>query len=183
MSSLGSDSRARRPAKRAAAWLAGFVLAGALYLLLIDTTSLPELIVGAVAAALAACGFELAREQQTAGGLTARVRWLGTLHRPLKNVPRDISLLTALAVRQLVRPKPAVGAFRAVPFRCGDEEDLENGRRAMAESFGSFSPNTIIIGVDGERELLLGHQLSRRGGREAIDVLGLGGDLPKDGRE
>jgi hypothetical protein len=48
------------------------------------------------------------------------------------------------------------------------------GRRALAESFGSFAPNTIIIGVDAERELLLGHQLRRRGGDDAIDVLRLG---------
>jgi hypothetical protein len=174
MSSVGSDSRARRPLRRASAWLAGFVLAGALYLLLIDTTSLPELIVGAVAAALAASGFELAREQQPAGGLTARVRWLAAVHRPVRTVPKDIALLSVLAVRQLVRPKSVNGVFRAVPFRCGDEEDLESGRRAMAESFGSFSPNTIIVGIDGERELILGHQLCPRGGREAIDVLGLG---------
>jgi hypothetical protein len=176
MSSAGSDSRARRPAQRAVAWLAGFVLAGALYLLLIDTTSLPELIVGAVAAALAASGFELAREQETVGGIRARLGWVATLHRPVRNVPGDIAALSLLAVRQLVRPKPANGAFRAVPFRCGDEPDLETGRRAMAESFGSFSPNTIIIGVDEERELILGHQLRLRGGREAIDVLGLGGE-------
>lgn len=163
-------------ARRAAAWLAAFVLAGALYLLLIDTTSLPELIVAAGAAALAASGFELAREQQTAGGLTARVRWLARLHRAVKTVPADIAMLSLLAVRQLVRPQPVNGSFRAVPFRCGDDEELETGRRAMAEAFGSFSPNTIIVGVDGERELILARQLRPRGGREAIDVLGLGND-------
>ena len=48
--------------RRLAAWWFGWLLAGALYLLLIDTTDLPELIVGAVAAAIAATGFELARE-------------------------------------------------------------------------------------------------------------------------
>ena len=168
--------RLRLFGRRALAWLAGFVLAGALYLLLIDITSLPELIVGAVAAALAATGFELARERQTAGGVRARVRWLATLHRPLKTVPGDVAMLSLLALRQLVRPQPVNGRFRAVPFRCGNEEELETGRRAMAESFGSFSPNTIIVGVDSQRELILGRQLCPRGGREAIDVLGLGGD-------
>jgi hypothetical protein len=175
MSSPSSDSRARRLAPRVTAWAAGFALAGALYLLLIDITSLPELIVGAAAAALAATAFELAREQQTVGGLSARLRWLATLHRPVMNVPGDISTLTLLALRQLVRPEPVNGAFRAVPFRCGDDEELETGRRAMAEAFGSFSPNTIVIGVDGEQELILGHQLVPQGGHEAIDVLRLGG--------
>lgn len=176
MSASDSTSPARRTARRAAAWLVAWLLAGALYLLLIDTTSLPELLVGAVAAALAASGFELAREQQTVGGLTARVRWLVRLYRPVKNVPADIAMLSLLAVRQLLRPRPVNGKFRAVRFRCGDEEELETGRRAIVESFGSVSPNTIIVGVDGEHELILGHQLRPRGGREAIDVLGLGGE-------
>jgi hypothetical protein len=160
--------------RRAAAWSAGWLLAGALYLLLIDTTDLPELIVAVGAAALAATGFELAREQQTAGGLRARLRWFGRLHRPLLNVPSDLAALSWLAVRQLVRPRPVNGVFRAVPFRCGNEDELETGRRAVAESFGSFAPNTIIVGVDVERELILGHQLRPGGGAEAIDVLGLG---------
>ena len=151
-----------------------WVLAGALYLLLIDTTSLPELIVGAGAAAIAATGFELAREQQTAGGLTARLRWLRTVHRPLLKVPADIAKVSMMALRQMVRPKPVNGTFRAVPFRCGPEHDIEIGRRALAESLGSFAPNTIIVGVDVEQELILGHQLRPSGGAEAIDILGLG---------
>ena len=162
--------------RRGAAWSAGFIFAGALYLLLIDITDLPELIVGAGAAAIAARGFELAREQRTVGGLRARLGWLAHAWRPLVNVPGDIAAVSALAVRQLVRPREVNGAFRTVPFRCGHDAGLETGRRAVAQSMGSFAPNTIIIGVDAERELRLGHQLRRRGGNEAIDVLGLGSD-------
>jgi hypothetical protein len=162
--------------RRFAAWSVGWLFAGALYLLLIDTTSLPELIVAAGAATIAATGFELAREQQTAGGLTARMRWLRTAHRPLLKVPSDIATVSLLALRQLVSPKPVNGVFRAVPFRCGPEHDIEIGRRALAESLGSFAPNTIIVGVDVERELILGHQLRPGGGAETIDVLGLGSE-------
>jgi hypothetical protein len=130
----------------------------------------------AVAAVIAATGFELAREQQTAGGLTARVRWLAAIHRPLIKVPSDVARVSLLAFRQLVRPRPVNGTFRAVPFRCGPDHDIDIGRRALAESLGSFAPNTIIIGVDVERELILGHQLQPTGGHEAIDVLGLGSE-------
>jgi hypothetical protein len=167
-------SRPGRFARRVAAWCAAWLLAGALYLLLIDTTSLPELIVAVGAAAIAATGFELAREQQTVGGLTARLRWLSTTHRPLLKAPSDIASVSLLAFRQLLHPRAVNGTFRAVPFRCGSEHDIETGRRALAESLGSFAPNTIIVGVDVERELILGHQLRPGGGREAIDVLGLG---------
>jgi hypothetical protein len=162
--------------RRAAAWSAGWLAAGAFYLLLIDTTDLPELLVGAGAAAVAATGFELAREQQTVGGLRARIAWLARAYRPVRNVPGDIAALTMLAFRQLLWPRPANGVFRAVPFRCSGDRELETGRRALAESLGSFSPNTIIVGVDVERELILGHQLRAGGGAEAIDVLGLGSE-------
>lgn len=176
MSSRGSGNHSRAWVRHATAWLTAGALAGGLYLLLIDTTSLPELIVGAVAAALAATGFELAREHDTAGGLTARLRWLMTLHRALVKVPSDIAAVSLMAFRQLIHPRQSNGTFRAVPFRCAREHDIETGRRALAESFGSFAPNTIIVGVDVDRELIIGHQLRRTGGDEAIDVLGLGSE-------
>jgi hypothetical protein len=173
---MGKAPRPRLLLRRAAAWSAAWVCAAALYLLLIDTTSLPELIVLAGAAAIAATGFELAREQQTAGGLSARLRWFATLYRPLVKTPSDIAVVTGLALRQLVRPRQVNGTFRAVRFSCGPDHDIEIGRRALAEAFGSFAPNTIIVGVDVERELILGHQLHPSGGAEAIDVLGLGAE-------
>jgi hypothetical protein len=176
MSSLGSG-RPRTPLRRrVAAWALAGLGAGALYLLLIDTASLPELIVAAAAAVIAATGFELSREEQTAGGLTGRLGWLRTVHRPLLKAPSDIASVSLIAFRQLVKPRPANGTFRVVPFRCGPEHDVEAGRWALAESLGSFAPNTIIVGVDADRELILGHQLRRTGGAEAIDVLGLGSD-------
>ena len=163
-----------RVRQRIIAWSVGWLFAAALYLLLIDITSLPELYVGAGVAALAASAFELARERQTVGGLSARLRWLGRLHRPLLKVPSDVAVVCALALRQLVAPRQANGAFRVVPFRRGEDDERETGRRAIAEWFGSFAPNTIIIGVDAERELILGHQLHVTGDEEAIDVMGLG---------
>jgi hypothetical protein len=159
--------------RRAAVWLTGWLLAGGLYLLLIDTTDTPELLVGAGIAILAATGFSLARERYLAAE-TVRLAWLARAYRPLVQAPRDIVTVTWVALAQLRRPRDAHGVFRAVPFACGDDEGRDIGRRALAESLGSFAPNTIIIGVDSERELLLGHQLRRRGGPEAIDVLGLG---------
>jgi hypothetical protein len=159
--------------RRMAVWLAGWVLAGGLYLLLIDTTDLPELIVGAAVTTLAATAFGLARERYLAAE-TVRRDWLARIDRPLAQTPSDIVAVVGAALTQLRHPRQTYGVFRAVPFACGKDEGREIGRRALAESLGSFAPNTIIIGVDSERELLFGHQLHRRGGREAIDILGLG---------
>jgi hypothetical protein len=159
-------------ARRLLAWSLAWVLSGALYLLLIDTISLPELLVGAGAATLAATGFELAREQHVLGASIAP-RWLARLYRPFFNVPRDILWVSVLALRQLLEHKHSVGEFRCVRFRCGEEKGT-TGREALAESFGSFAPNTIVIGVDADRDLILAHQLRKSGGREAVDVLELG---------
>jgi hypothetical protein len=159
--------------RRMFAWSLGWMFAGALYLLLIDITDLPELIVGAGAAILAATGLELAREQQVAGE-SIRARWLLRAYRPVLKVPSDIWHVFRAALVQLVRRDAVVGQFRAVPFRGGEDELLESGRQGLAEGFGSLAPNTIIIGVDTERELILAHQLRRNGGREAIDLLELG---------
>jgi hypothetical protein len=150
-----------------------WIVAAAVYLLLIDITDLPELLVGAGAATMAALAFALGREQQTARE-TIRARWLRRVARPLVKVPRDTVLLSLVALRQLRSPRATQGTFRAVPFRCQEGEALRIGRWALAESLGSFAPNTIVVGVDPERELILAHQLHRTGGAEAIDVLGLG---------
>jgi hypothetical protein len=51
---------------------------------------------------------------------------------------------------------------------------MDIGRRGLSEILGSLAPNTIVIGVDTERQLLLVHQLHRTGGSENLDVLRLG---------
>ena len=160
-------------ARRAFAWTVGWIFAAALYLLLIDITDLPELIVGAGAAVLAATGLELAREQGIVGE-SIRWHWLARLYRPLVRVPRDIAVVSAMALLALVRRERSVGRFRAVPFRGADDAPHETGRRALAEAAGSFAPNTFVVGIDGERGMILAHQLKPVTGRQSIDPLELG---------
>jgi hypothetical protein len=160
-------------ARRAFSWSLAWVGAAALYLLLIDLTDLPELIVGAGAAVLAATGLELAREQ----GIVAesvRWRWLLRLHRPLLRIPRDIVVVSGMALLAIVSRRSTFGTFRAVPFGCDEDEPYETGRRALAEAAGSVAPNTFVVGIDGDRQLILAHQLRPTGGRETIDPLKLG---------
>jgi hypothetical protein len=155
------------------AWSLGWLISAALYLLLIDITDLPELLVGAGAATLAATGMELAREQGVVGE-SIRLRWLSRLHRPLLKVPGDIAFVSFAALRQLVHRDPQVGRFRAVSFSCTGHEKQISGRHALAEAAGSFAPNTFVIGIDEESEVILAHQLRPTGGRDAVDLLELG---------
>jgi hypothetical protein len=166
-------SRSSLLARRAVAWSVAWAFSAALYLLLIDITDLPELIVGAGAAVLAATGLELAREQGLVGE-SINLRWLLRFQRPLLKAPVDIVVVSLAAFRAVVRGASQQGRFRAVRFSGGEDQRREGGRRALAEGLGSFAPNTVVAGVDEQRGLVLAHQLRPRGGREAIDPLELG---------
>lgn len=153
---------------------AAFLFAGAFYLLLIDTTSSPELYAGAAATLLAALvGTIASRNGLRAAG--ARPGWLVRSWRATAAIPADIFWVSAAAVQQLVAPRQIRGRVRAVPFRYGDPENGEDmGRRALAEAAGSLAPNTIVIGIDEEHDVILAHELRHTEGRRRIDVMGLG---------
>lgn len=153
---------------------AAFLFAGAFYLLLIDTTSSPELYAGAAAALLAALVCTGANRNGLRGVRLRRVA-PGRVARALAQIPADIVWVSAAALAQLVSPRPVRGRWRTAPFRFGEDDDVgDTSRRALAEAVGSIAPNTIVIGVDDERDLLLAHQLRPGGGPERTDVLGLG---------
>jgi multisubunit Na+/H+ antiporter MnhE subunit len=160
--------------RRIAATGAGFTLAGAFYLLLIDTTSLPELYVGAAVGLLAGVVFEAAREQ-TFPEATIALSWLCGAWRAVRKIPPDILRVSLSAFEQLVSPNRRTGRLRVVEFRHGHADcSRDAGRRALAEAFGSLAPNTIVIGVDPDRNVLLAHQLRVHDDEKTIDVLGLG---------
>jgi multisubunit Na+/H+ antiporter MnhE subunit len=159
--------------RRLALILLGALIGGAFYLVLIDTTSLPELYVLAGAALIAGLAFAVSREE----GLVEATITPGLLvrsWRAIASIPLQSAIVSWEALAQLAARDPSRGGFRAVPFRAGTSASRDVGRRALAQAFGSLAPNTIVIGVDDERDLLLVHQLRPRGSRDELDVLGIG---------
>ena len=155
----------------------------ALWLALVDTREAPQVYAGLVVAAIGTLGSELVRRQGVAG-TPLRARWFLRLYRPLLSVPRDLVRLGSALVGGFVNlwfaksPSPVGGRFRALPFEVGGGPE-GRGREALAELAGSFSPNTIVVGLDRERGVLLVHQLVPEEGepqkaRRAIDPLELG---------
>jgi hypothetical protein len=151
----------------------GLALGAGFYMVLIDTVDPPELYAGLGAVLLAGVAYEAARRQKVAEARVS-LRWLRRGWRVIASIPRQIAWVSWQALAQLVAPREARGSLRAVPFRAGGDGSGDAGRRALAEGLGSLAPNTIVIGIDGERDLLLVHQLHRTGGREELDVLELG---------
>jgi len=145
-----------------------WVALAAFWLLLVDLTALPELITGAVCAAIAAVGSELVRAHGLARSRPV-ARGLVNAWRPIARAPVDLGLLVAaIATRRR-------GRLVATPFRHGGGDPADQGRRALAEGLGSFAPNTIVLGVDGEHDLIFAHQLAHTGDPvRAIDPLELG---------
>jgi hypothetical protein len=149
----------------------GLLVAGGVYLLLIDTTDLPELYAGLAVVAFAALAYEAAREQGFPE-LAPRPALLRQAWRAVARVPPDIARVSLAALQQVLRPRRRRGRLQAVRFRHGGPvRGHDAARRALAEALGSLAPNTVIVGVDRERDLLLAHQLVPGG---EIDVLELG---------
>jgi hypothetical protein len=159
--------------RRLASAALGLLIGGGFYMLLINTSSQPELEAGAAGMLLAAIAFEISREQGFVEAVISP-RWLAGAWRVLARVPVHVALVCFEAIRQLFTFAPRRGSFRAVSFGACDDDARDAGRRALAEALGSLAPNTIVVGVDTERKLLLVHQLHRQGGRDELDPLRLG---------
>ncbi|MGI8903038.1 MAG: hypothetical protein ACR2IP_05140 [Solirubrobacteraceae bacterium] len=136
------------------AWVGWWVACAAIYLVLVDTVALAELVTGAVIAIISASGATLLRAQRRAV-MRPDPRWLLALWRPLAAYPRDLVTLT----RALVRRRPVPGRFYALVFDPGSDDARSAARRVLGPTAGSFAPNTMIVGFDPERGLLLIHQL------------------------
>jgi multisubunit Na+/H+ antiporter MnhE subunit len=159
--------------KRARILGVGALIGGAFYLLLVDTKSSPELYVLAAVGIASGVAFQLAQGQGVVES-AIRLSWLAKSWRPILKVFPNIAVVCWEALVQLVRPRPVRGCFRAVPFRATEDTPHDVGRRALTEWLGSLAPNTIVVGVDPDRGLLLVHQLRREGEPDQVDPMGLG---------
>lgn len=147
------------PLNQAIFWVTSWVLLSGLYLLLVvDSIDASELVTGAVAAAVGAVAATAVRSQRLVS-FRPRMRWaLGLWRLPLQAAV-DTGILVVMLWRRLVVRQPVGGSFRAVPFRAGGEDPEAAARRAVAKGVGSFAPNTYVLDIDREHELILVHQL------------------------
>jgi multisubunit Na+/H+ antiporter MnhE subunit len=151
-------------------WLAWWVAMFAFYLALVDTRQYPELVLGSI---VAAAGASAAVAIRSARPLRASLppgllRLLPAVLWSL--VSQSVLVLGFLAGRLAGRRRR--GHFRTAPFRGGGDGPRDVGRRALTEGLGSLGPNTIVVGIDRERDLIVVHQLTRRD--DQVDPLGLG---------
>ena len=156
-------------------WVVSWIILTSMYLLLVvDSIDVFELITGIVAAAVGATAATVVRSQRLVS-FRPRLRWaLGLWRLPLQ-AALDTGVLVAVLWRRLVMRRSVGGSFRAVPFRAVGEDAEAAARRAIAKGVGSFAPNTYILDIDREHELILVHQLVHEPEQpRSIDPLELG---------
>lgn len=143
-----------------------WVLLMAFWIILDDSINTDELLAGAGAAALGAFLAELAGHQ-TGSRLAIRARWLVPALRLPADVARDtVIVFTALGRRLVLGQEPDSG-FREIPARHGPDTPAGATRRALLIGGRSVAPNTFVLGIDADRNVMIVHQLVATEGKPA----------------
>jgi multisubunit Na+/H+ antiporter MnhE subunit len=140
------------------AWVIWWVLLAALWLALVDTVVVPELVAGAVAAAIAATGAVIVRGQRRLL-LRPRLGWVRFAGRPLRRTVTDLVPLARALWRRGAQRRDVRGAMVEVPYTAVAETPDAAAHRVFTQALGSLAPNTLVVAVDHERRTMLVHQL------------------------
>lgn len=129
-----------------------------------DSIALPELLVGAAVAVMAALFVELV-QHQAASHVRIRFEWLSrALTIPLEVVRDLCTVFSALSRKLVAREDPASG-LEEVPVRVGGGSAVTVTRRSLLVMGTSVAPNTFALGIDEERGVMIVHRLVARGRR------------------
>lgn len=156
--------------QRAAHWVAWWLALIVLWQAFVNTFLAAEVIAGVAAAAVAATAAELVRGQ----GLVhfrPRLSWLLQARRLPRGVMVDSWTLATVLWRRTVRRQKVQGDFEAVPFASGGDDPRSSARRALYVAAISLTPNTIVVGIDREKDMMLVHQLVPSGPSSASELV------------
>jgi multisubunit Na+/H+ antiporter MnhE subunit len=145
-------------ARRVGSWLVWWVLMMSFWVMLDDSVNTDELLAGAGAAALAASLAELVTYQAGAR-FRMRVEWLvPALHLP-GQLARDTVTVYAALWRRLAHGEQPPSAFVEIPARFGDDSPEDVTRRTLLIGGTSVAPNTFVLGMDKDRDVMVVHRL------------------------
>jgi multisubunit Na+/H+ antiporter MnhE subunit len=139
-------------------WLAWWAALVGVWLLLVDTFRLDELIVGAGAAAI---GATVASAVLRRGYIEfwPRARWWLEAPYVLADAIRDCAVLGGALWRRAVRGERVQGGMSRVPFEHGGQNGRDGARRALVNFGISLTPNSYVVDIDPEGNSLLVHRL------------------------
>jgi multisubunit Na+/H+ antiporter MnhE subunit len=123
-----------------------------------DSVATDELLAGAGVAAIAAFVAELVT-YQAASRFRMRVRWIVPALRLPGEVTRDTVIVYRALWRRLARGVQPPSAFLELPVRFGDDSPEGVTRRTLLVGGASVAPNTFVLGLDAERDVMVVHRL------------------------
>jgi len=164
MADLGASLPARRRhedlprARRVGSFLVWWVLLMAFWVWIDDSVALAELLVGA---GVAVMGALLAEVVQCQAGTHVRIRfeWLAEGLKLPKEVVRDLGVVLGALWSQVVKGEGPRSGFVALPVRPGTDTTEDATRRALITASRSVAPNTLVLGIDRERNVMIVHHL------------------------
>lgn len=145
-------------ARRVGAWLVWWVLMMSFWVMIDDSISTDELLAGAGAAVLAAFFAELVTHQ-AATRFRMRIEWLVPALRLPGQVVRDMVIVYRALWRRLVHGEQPPSAFLELPARFGDDTPEGFTRRTLLIGGTSLAPNTFVLGIDEDRDVMVVHRL------------------------
>lgn len=165
-SPLAGEPRERQyqtpPARRAGSWLVWWVLMMSFWIMLDDSIRSDELLAGAAAAALAALLAEVVT-YQAATRFRMRIEWLAPALTLPGQLVHDMVVVYGALWRRLVRGEQPPSAFIELPTRFGDDSAEGVTRRVLLVGGTSVAPNTFVLGIDKETDVMVVHRLVARG--------------------
>ena len=158
---MGRKDRADEAGKersRVLLWLTWWIAFFFSYMLLAGVWVAEELAAATVFAALAATVAEVVRVQD-ARRFRPRLKWFLRAYRLPLSILSDCGVVFRALWRHLVKHEEIDGAFRAFQVPLAGEGGRASARRALLNAAISITPNTYVVGIDEDNEMVLVHQL------------------------
>jgi multisubunit Na+/H+ antiporter MnhE subunit len=152
------EEDARPWGRRLGSLLVWWVVLMAFWVWIDDSVAVPELLVGALGAALGAVFVEQA-QYQAATHIRLRAEWVAQAYRLPWQVARDTGVVLAALWRRVARGEQPPSGFRTVPVRWGDDTAEGVTRRALIVASTSVAPNTLSLGIDPQDDVMIVHHL------------------------
>jgi hypothetical protein len=134
------------------AWLGWWILLIALFVVLSDSRRLEVLVLAVIIGALGATATAVVRGHRDVV-LRPRPRWVLDALRGFLRWPGD---LVRLARALFLRPEGRIVEER---FEATGDDPHDAARRALAVAGGTLAPNSIVVGIDADRGVLVRHDL------------------------
>jgi multisubunit Na+/H+ antiporter MnhE subunit len=152
---------------RVGAWLVWWVLLMSFWMILDGSAAPDEVLAGAGVAAIAALFAQwVCVRAGVSFTLRIRARWLAAAARLPWAVLRDTGVIMVALWRRVASGEQPASRLRELPFFRNGETGAELAtQRVLLVAGRSVAPNTLAVDLQGERDVLLVHELVPASGK------------------